>query len=110
MGPCNWEGHVKQQQKKPDPLADRIRRQREARLAREAQQPRREERSYPVIGLDDEVPFGKHSGKLLRDVIDDDPGWVVWAIEEIKTFEISDPATDLLELSQDVRRPPRAWE
>ena len=97
---------------KPDSLVDRIRRQREARLTRDAQQPRREERAYPVIGLDDELPFGKYRGKLLRDIIADADGanWILWAMDTIKTFEISDDADAELDAARDVRRPPRAWE
>ena len=68
------------------------------------------ERSYPVLGLDDELPFGKYSGKLLRDVIEEDPDWIQWAIENISTFEVSDAATSELQLILDPRRPPRAWE
>lgn len=95
---------------KPESLADRIKRQRDARLAQEARAPRTLHRSYSVIGLDDALPFGKHAGKLLRDVIDEDPGWVVWAMENINAFEISDAAEAELEVTRDVRRPPGAWE
>jgi hypothetical protein len=68
------------------------------------------QRSYPVVGLDDEMPFGKYRGKLLRDVIDSDPEWVLWAMENISTFEIMDDADAELDAARDVRRPPRAWE
>ena len=83
---------------KAAPLAERIRQQREARLARDARQPKHQqpERSYPVVGLDDEMRFGKHKGKTLRDVIDEDPKWVEWAMSGIKTFEITDDALDHL--------------
>lgn len=39
------------------------------------------QKEYPPIGLDDSLRFGKHKGKPLWEVMDDDPGWVRWAME-----------------------------
>ena len=84
----------------PDPLAEKTARLRALRLAREADKPRSRrviERLYPVIGVDDELTFGKHKGKLLGEVIEHDPAWIKWAIENIATFEVSDEALAALE-------------
>ena len=66
--------------------------------------------NFPILGLDDELPFGKHLGKPLREVIEQDPGWIEWAMDHIVTFEISKEAEDELAVVRDVRRPPKAWE
>lgn len=102
---------------RPDPLAEKTARLRALRLAREAESLKSRDlrrsypvRSYPVLGMTDELGFGKHRGKLLRDVIERDPDWVEWALECIPTFEISPEAEDELVRVRDVRRPPRAWE
>ena len=93
--------------------AEKTARLRALRLEREALYKKTERTSdYPVLDLDleSEMPFGKHKGKLLSTVIEDDPGWLIWALENIKDFEISAKAEAELDLVQDVRRPPKAWE
>lgn len=97
---------------RPETLAEKTARLRALRLAREAESPVRKapERRFPVVGLDDELAFGRHRGRMLRDVIERDPGWVEWAVECIGTFEISDEAAAELAAASDPRRPPRAWE
>lgn len=91
-----------------DPLAEKTARLRAARLERDkAQRPYIAKR--PVHQLMHALPFGKHKGKLLRDVIDEDHGWIVWAQENIADFEISEEAQTELDLMMDVRRPPKAW-
>lgn len=37
---------------------------------------------YPPIGLDDRLPFRKHRGKELWEVLETDPDYVTWLIEE----------------------------
>lgn len=37
---------------------------------------------YPPIGLDDELPFGMHQGTKLWVVLETDPTYVKWLIEE----------------------------
>ena len=39
-----------------------------------------------IYGLDDTLEFGKYKGKVLRDVIHSDFGWVKWAIQESDHF------------------------
>ena len=33
------------------------------------------------LDLDDRFAFGRHKGKLVEDVLNDDPAWLLWAIE-----------------------------
>lgn len=93
---------------KPESDLEKTKRLRAIRLS--AQPPKKAERSYPVLDLDDELPFGKYKGRPLRDVIEDDPGWIQWAIENISTFAVSDGVIEQLDETRDPRRPPRAWE
>jgi len=39
--------------------------------------------------LDDEFQFGKHLGSSLRSVINDDPGYLVWCLENLIHLEMS---------------------
>jgi hypothetical protein len=35
-----------------------------------------------IYGMDDVLRFGKHRGAQIEDVIEDDPEWLAWAVEE----------------------------
>jgi hypothetical protein len=37
--------------------------------------------SQLVMGLDDIFKFGKHKGDQLEDVLDDDPDYIAWCVE-----------------------------
>lgn len=47
-------------------------------------------------GLDSWLDFGEHTARRLREVIDDDPTWVWWALEEMMHFSITPDAYDYL--------------
>jgi hypothetical protein len=49
-----------------------------------------------TYNLKDELPFGKHKGEILEDVIDDDPEYVDWMVENISSFDLSVDALDYL--------------
>lgn len=53
---------------------------------------------YSQIGPKDKFPFGKHKGKLFEEVAKEFPKYVLWCIENVKTFNISDEAKKLLPL------------
>lgn len=53
--------------------------------------------SIKVHGLDDKILFGKHFGRPVRWVIDNDPSWLVWAIENTTRFDIDKEAEAELE-------------
>lgn len=49
--------------------------------------------NYPPTGLDDELPFGKHEGEKLWIVLETDPTYVQWLIEEADMdFHLDDEA------------------
>jgi len=49
-------------------------------------------------GLQDQITFGKkHKGETIAEVIESDPGWLDWAIENIVWFVLDNEAYDLLE-------------
>ncbi|MCH8978297.1 MAG: hypothetical protein IH945_03525 [Armatimonadetes bacterium] len=36
------------------------------------------EREYPPLDWDDTFPYGKHKGETLRDLVDEQPEYLVW--------------------------------
>lgn len=47
---------------------------------------------YPPWNLDKRFPFGKYKGDQLWLVIDTDPGYVDWCIDNIDGFELDNEA------------------
>lgn len=43
-------------------------------------------------------PYGKHKGKLVTEVIEEDPGYILWASEHISTFN---PTEEVLSEARD---------
>lgn len=42
----------------------------------------------PYLTLEDNFPFGKHKGQQVEDVIEDDPGYIAWVVEnDVMTFD-----------------------
>jgi hypothetical protein len=78
---------------------------RTARLARDAALPRRSDRAghHRVFGLRDVLPFKKHQGKTLEDVMDEDIGYVTWLLENTDV-QISDDAEREYHARLDPRR------
>lgn len=48
-------------------------------------------------GLQDRLDFGKHRGKTLEEVIEEDPRYIRWALREIDRFDITEAAEAYLE-------------
>ena len=46
-------------------------------------------------GLSDIIPFGRYKGKSVKEVLELRPSWLVWAHEEIDTFNLSKKAVKL---------------
>ena len=90
---------------KKETIQQKTARLRAQRLERDAKAPAARDREYPVLGLDDCLPFGKHRGELVRDVVELDPNWLIWALENISTFEVSDEVMTELDIIKDPRRP-----
>lgn len=52
-----------------------------------------------------QLRFGKYSGKELASVIELDPDYILWCLENIPWFALDSSADDLLQARQDPRRP-----
>lgn len=69
--------------KKTETTAEKTARLKAARIARDGQQAKETPiKNRRFLGLDDELSFGKHIGETVADVINDDPNWLRWAIDE----------------------------
>lgn len=92
----------------PGRLDAKTERLRAARLEREASQPKPkpEPRNahYRVLGLRDIMPFSKHRGKTVGQMIDEDLGFVTWLLENTE-FEMSPEAEDEYHSRLDPQRP-----
>jgi hypothetical protein len=41
-----------------------------------------------MLTFESVLPFGKHKGKTVNEVIEEEPGWVVWAARDnVLTFD-----------------------
>jgi hypothetical protein len=49
--------------------------------------------------LDDELNFGKYkdSGKTVEDIIEEDPDYIRWCIENIETISFSDDIESMVD-------------
>jgi len=43
------------------------------------------------------LTFGKYKGETVRSAIQDDPGYISWACDEIEWFELDNDAFDYLQ-------------
>lgn len=48
------------------------------------------------FSLEDKLAFGKYKGYLIEEIIDDDPNYIEWAIDEIEWFKLDQNATKKL--------------
>lgn len=48
------------------------------------------------MGLDEVFSFGKHAGRQVEDVLDDDREYIVWLIEE-KNFDFDEEVMEKVE-------------
>lgn len=44
-----------------------------------------------IYKLDDRIDFGKHIGKLILNLVDEDLQYLIWAHKEVKVFKL-DPS------------------
>lgn len=61
--------------------------------------------NYPALGLQSELRFGKHEGETVEAVLATDPGWIRWAIENIRGFAVDADVEEELRFLDDPRRP-----
>lgn len=56
-----------------------------------------------IFKLEDKITFGKYSTKELpvvltiQEIIDQDPDYIAWAVDEVKGFELDDKAFQVLD-------------
>lgn len=41
---------------------------------------------FKPLSLDTKINYGKHKGKFIKDIIEQDPNWIEWALENISGF------------------------
>jgi uncharacterized protein (DUF3820 family) len=52
-----------------------------------------------VYDLDTPLAFGKYKGRTVEDVLQCDPAYLLWAMENVDQFEVDDDA-----INRDARR------
>lgn len=85
-------------------IEQRTARLRALRLAAETRRPREEGPSYPVYGMRDELRFGRRKGEVIEDVLESDPGWIRWALENVRGFAVDETVEEELRYLDDPRR------
>jgi hypothetical protein len=82
------------QQQPHETLDQKTARLRALRLERDRTQPAHRDppRNYRALGLHDEMPFGQYEGKTIEELIDDEPGYVKWLLENLRDFELAPDA------------------
>lgn len=75
--------------RKPETLAERTARLKALRLAHEATLPPPIKREPVLYKLDTVIALGKHSGKTVEQVLDDDPSYVRYMGEEWWDVELA---------------------
>lgn len=51
-------------------------------------------RDTAPLNLDAVLRFGKHKGRMVEDVLDEDPAWLLWAAENVSGFELDTAVMD----------------
>jgi hypothetical protein len=61
--------------------------------------------------LNYELDFGKHKGKTLQEVFEDNPGYIDWCLKNVGFFEVDEETLDDLEkLNPGFRFSKKAWD
>ncbi len=63
---------------------------------------------YPPLGLDSEMPFGKHRGTLIGDLIEKEIGYMKWLIRSTDV-ELDNATFAAFQRASDAADAPR-WE
>lgn len=53
--------------------------------------------SQSFFSLEDKLTFGKHKGETIQFVIDEDPEYLGWVLENIEWFKLDEKAARFLE-------------
>lgn len=49
-----------------------------------------------LYDLDDVMDFGKYKGKSVEDVLEEDPSYLLWLLENSERFEVDDALQDAI--------------
>lgn len=58
------------------------------------------EKVYDPKHFNDPMPFGKYKGKTIGDIIQEDPSYLSWCVDNL-SFELDDECIELMECSLD---------
>lgn len=47
-----------------------------------------------IYGLNDQLTFGKHKGQTIRQILQSDSNYLLWCVEKLNRFAMSDEAWD----------------
>ena len=47
-----------------------------------------------IYGLNDQLTFGKHKGQTIRQILQSDSNYLLWCVEKLDRFAMSDEAWD----------------
>lgn len=53
-----------------------------------------------IYAEDDFLDFGKYKGMTIKEVIDDDPEYLVWCLDNVNFFDVSENVLQLIENAQ----------
>lgn len=76
--------------------AEKIARLRALREARSAGKPKLIARDYPPLGPDDEMPFGKYRGDPVSHVLEVEPNYLRWLLENKPGFSVTEEVEEEL--------------
>lgn len=54
--------------------------------------------------LDTPLGFGKYKGRTVEDVLDEDPHYLLWALENVEQFDADKAVQDAIERAARTRR------
>lgn len=58
-----------------------------------------------AYGLGDVLKFGKHKGHNIQHVMQEDPQWLYWAIDNVEGFQLSNEAFNSMPPQEDLEDP-----
>jgi hypothetical protein len=47
-----------------------------------------------MYDLDTPIRFGRHRGRLVEEVLEDDPGYLLWCMENVESFDVDQALHD----------------
>jgi len=93
----------------PKPLDPKTAKLRALRLAA-TKPPPSTERKPLLLSLETIMPFGKHKGLTVASILDSEPSYITWLIENVPNIISTNEVEQALQEATDPRAPPKAWE